>query len=102
MHEFGWSIEYTLGLTLPQFLGLSGMIGRIRADAAIDGIFRGYCAGKYGGKAAKDLLKARGAFFLGDHDNNGIRKTFSREALERAEQRADAIIARMARKGDDA
>ncbi len=64
MSEFKWTIEYTLNLTYPVFFELGLMLNRIRADSAIDGIYAGYSAAKYGQSCADSLFRRRGSFML--------------------------------------
>ncbi|MDD4817296.1 MAG: hypothetical protein PHI85_04935 [Victivallaceae bacterium] len=66
MREFGWSIEYVLGLSYPVFSGLFGLIRRARLDASVDDVFIPYSAAKYGGKCLKLMLDGRGSFLLSD------------------------------------
>ena len=64
MREFGWYIEYTLGLSFPVFVDLFELIRKARADAAIDGVYLPYAAAKYGGKASKRLHELADCLYL--------------------------------------
>ncbi len=68
MKEFGWTIEYTLSLSFPQFFDLFGLIKRIRYDAAIDEFYSPYAAVKFGGKCSKHLFNGRGSIMLDNSD----------------------------------
>ena len=83
MREFGWTIEYTLNLTFPQFLDLFGLVKRCRMDAAFDEFYIPYSAVKYDGDASKHLFKFKGDYYL--HETI-FEPTYTPEMLERATQ----------------
>ena len=66
MKEYHWTIEYTLSLTYPVFMGLTDMIHRVRLDSAVDEFYTPYGAAKYGGKCSKALFDGRGSFCIGN------------------------------------
>lgn len=91
MFTFHWGVEYVLSLTYPAFMELSGLVGRVRADSAIDVDYSAYCAGKYGKEAAESLFEARGSFRLGGNPPKGApkgRPAYTDEELEAARRRA--------------
>ncbi|MDD5728748.1 MAG: hypothetical protein PHV59_09300 [Victivallales bacterium] len=88
MSEFKWTIEYTLALTYPAFMYLSKLLARLRADAAIDGVFAGYTAGKYGGKTADRLFGTRGDFYINRQPGPRVTEADIERAMERAKQEA--------------
>jgi len=92
MKEFGWTIEYVLGLSFPVFFELFGMIRRIRLDSAIDQFYLPYAAAKYGGKCQTNLFEGRGGFFIDTKTGKQTGKGYSRRALKIAEQRMARII----------
>lgn len=90
MREFGWTIDYVLGLTYPVFFDLFGLIRRIRMDSAIDEFYTPYSAAKYGGKCAKNLFNGRGAITIAENDHQDCPVTG--EAVESARKRLANII----------
>lgn len=90
MREFGWTIDYVLGLTFPVFFDLFGLIRRIRMDAAIDEFYMPYSAAKYGGKCAKNLFDGRGTITIADNEQPDCQVTG--EAIELARKRLAKII----------
>lgn len=53
---FGWTIEYVLGLTLPQFMAVAGALYPVASFRAAHEILAGI-AGAFDAKAQKELLK---------------------------------------------
>ena len=93
MKEFGWTIEYVLGLSYPVFFELFGLIRRVRLDSAIDGFYLPYAAAKYGGKCQKNLFDGRGGFFLsGDRKPKTESKGYTKRELKLATERLERII----------
>lgn len=84
MQTFGWSVEYVLSLTHPQFMYLTGIVQRLRADDAADGFFVAYCAGKYGNTCAKRMEALAGDWFAKDGDEA---KDYTPEMLAAARER---------------
>lgn len=84
MQTFGWSVEYVLELTHPQFLYLTGIVQRLRADEAADGFFVAYCAGKYGDKCVKRMQELSGDWWLRDDGNE---QDYTPEMLAEARER---------------
>ena len=91
MKEFGWTIEYVLGLSFPVFFELFGMIRRIRLDSAIDQFYLPYAAAKYGGKCQSNLFEGRGGFFISSKTGK-TSKGYSKRDLKFAEERMARII----------
>lgn len=91
MREFGWTIEYTLSLPFPVFIDLFGLIRKVRADAAYDGVYLPYAAAKYGGKASKRLFESRGSVYIGEASKSPS-VTVSRRQINQATKRFQAII----------
>lgn len=93
MKEFSWTIEYTLNLTYPVFLGLTDMLHRIRLDSAVDEFYTPYGAAKYGGKCSKALFDGRGSFYLGNvkkkHFEN---EEVTPEMIEKANEKLRKIM----------
>lgn len=94
MREFGWTIEYVLGLSYPVFFELFGLIRRVRLDSAIDEFYLPYAAAKYGGKCQKNLFDGRGGFFLlgDDRKPESESKGYSKRDLKIANERLNRII----------
>lgn len=91
MHTFGWTIEYTLGLSWPVFFDLTALIRRVRYDNAIDSVFMPYGAAKYGKSFASDLFEGRGGYYLTPEED--LPKSDYTEAdLKRAERKLRRII----------
>lgn len=90
MREFGWTIDYVLGLTFPVFFDLFGLIRRIRMDAAIDEFYTPYAAVKLGGKYADNLFGERGSVII--TDDYSITHEITAEELENANRKLLAII----------
>lgn len=90
MREFGWTIDYVLGLTFPVFFDLFGLIRRIRMDAAIDEFYTPYAAVKLGGKYADNLFGERGSVII--TDDYSINHEITAEELENANRKLLAII----------
>lgn len=91
MREFGWTIEYTLNLSYPVFFELFTLISRVRADAAIDGVYIPYVAAKCGRGLKKHLFDTRGSFFLGGGGRAAAPKCTKRQVAT-AVERLQAII----------
>lgn len=88
MHAFGWSIEYTLGLTWPVFIDLFELIKRVRLDNAVDGMYIPYSAAKYGKDCARALFDGRGTYYL---KGDVPQYTYSEEDVKRARARMRRI-----------
>lgn len=95
MREFGWTIEYTLNLTFPQFIDLLGLVKRCRMDAAFDEFYVPYTAVKYGGDASKHLFKFKGDYYL--HETVA-EPTYTPEMLDAATKRLKERIERNRKK----
>ena len=91
MRTFGWTIGYTLSLSGPQFIALVGLATRARKDEAIDTIYSGYAAAKYGGKCSDALFNGRGSLFLEDSPSADYDNIDDGE-LEAARKRMAAIL----------
>ncbi len=91
MKEFGWTIEYTLALTFPQFFDLFGLIKRIRYDAAIDEFYTPYAAAKFGGKCSKHLSDGRSSIILDASDASKSRD-YTPAMVRRANHKLKALI----------
>lgn len=91
MREFGWTIEYTLSLSFPQFFDLFGLIKRIRYDAAVDEFYTPYAAVKFGGKCSKHLFDGRGSIILTNPDAPKVRD-YTPEMMRKANRKLRAII----------
>lgn len=87
MRTFGWSVEYVLSLTYPQFWELTEQVGRVRADEAIDIDYSAYCAAN-SRDAAKELFMSRGRLTVGVENAEENRKAVTLEAIEAARERA--------------
>ena len=94
MLAFGWTIEYTLALSFPQFVGMIDLARRARADAAINGFYVPYIAAKFGGDASRELFSTRGSLFLEDIDSDKVYESYTEEQLEEANRRMLEIIQR--------
>lgn len=90
---YGWTLEYVLSLTCPQFFRLSSAVRRVRLDETIDTVYAGYTAGKYGGKASDGLFKGRGSFTLayGEDDGPTVPK-YTPEQLKKTQERLDRYL----------
>ena len=95
MREFGWTIEYTLNLTFPQFIDIFGLVKRCRMDAAFDEFYVPYSAVKFGSDASKHLFKIKGDYFLQETVSE---PTYTPEMLERATKRLKERIERNKKK----
>ena len=84
MKEFSWTIPEALALTFPQFTYLSSMIGKLRADYAIDVVFTPYVAAKCGKEQMKELLASRGSLYL--EDTLPAKPEITPEGLRKAEE----------------
>ena len=91
MREFGWTIEYTLSLSFPQFFDLFGLVKRIRHDAAIDEFYTPYAAVKFGGKCSKHLFDGRGSITLENPDTPKVRD-YTPAMVRKANRKLKAII----------
>ena len=91
MREFGWTIEYTLDLSFPVFFNLFTLISRVRADAAIDGVYIPYAAAKYGHAMKKHLFDTRGSFYL-DSPRSGASPKCTKRLLAKANAELQAFI----------
>lgn len=100
MKTFGWSVEYVLSLTYPQFWELTEQVVHVRADEAIDIDYSAYCAAN-SRDAAKELFRARGKFTTGGgNDTSAKMKPLPLEAIAAARERAHRRLeAQMERKG---
>ena len=94
MREFGWTIEYVLGLSYPVFFDLFGLIRRVRLDSAIDEFYLPYAAAKYGGKCQKNLFEGRGGFYLSGAERKpqSESKGYTKRELKLANERLARII----------
>ncbi len=93
---YGWTPDYVLSLTYPQFFCLSRSVRRIRLDETVDTVYAGYTAGKYGGKASAGLFNGRGSFTL-DCDEEEAQDTvreYSEETLKASQARLDRFLKR--------
>ena len=91
MRCFGWTVEYVLGLSWPVFTALTGLVSRTRLDEAVDTVYSGYSAGKFGGKSAEALFRGRGDWFeTPEVDYDAI----DQEALLKARERMARIQAK--------
>lgn len=91
IRETGWTLEYVFNLTWPVFMALAlELVPRMRADAAIDEMYRPYVAAKAGGEASDRLFRRRGSFFLGDEP---ALLPVTPEALAAAQKKIDRIKA---------
>ena len=89
MFTFHWPVEYVMSLPYPVFMELTVLVGRVRADSAIEIDFSAYCAGKYGKGASEDLFEARGSFYLDRPLEKASPKLeYTAEDLEAAKRRA--------------
>lgn len=94
---YGWTPDYVLSLTYPQFFCLSRSVRRIRLDETVDTVYAGYTAGKYGGKASEGLFKGRGSFTLdyGEDDGQDAVREYSEETLKASQERLDRFLKKM-------
>ncbi len=72
-------------------MALQEGISRARADAAIDEVFAGYSAAKYGRKCVDALFKAKGSIFENGEGTQEGQKAYSPEILALAERRANDL-----------
>jgi hypothetical protein len=92
MRTFGWSVEYVLSLTYPQFWELTEQVLPVRADEAIDIDYSAYCAGN-GRQAAEELFRARGKFTAGgENETSAKMKPLPMEAIAAARERAHRML----------
>ncbi len=92
---FGWTVGYVLSLTCPQFFCLAGAVRSVRLDEAIDTVYAGYTAGKYGGAASKELFGGRKCFKLAEPEKPKP-KEYTPEELKATEERMKRFLARQA------
>ncbi len=89
MRTFGWSVEYVLSLTHPQFWELTAQIVRIRADEAIDIDYSAYSAVSFGKEASRSLFDMRGSFYKDAPETpSAPLLPYTAEELEAARERA--------------
>ena len=84
MQAFSWTVPEALALTFPQFTYLSSMIGKLRADYAIDVVFTPYVAAKCGKEPLKELLASRGSLYL--EEPQKVQPEITPEGLRKAEE----------------
>lgn len=100
MKEFGWSVEYTLQLSFPIFLGLTSMITRVRSDSAIDEFYTPYVAAKVGRKCSKALFDSRGSVF---RIGSAVEAPeYTPEMVERACRKLQELIEKRAKEAEKA